>query len=51
MKEYLNAKSVSGRNISDDRQFKALFNKFDKVMDIMLKFVTNYEEGAKIKKT
>ena len=45
MKEYQNAKSASGKNLFEDKQLKALVNKFDKVMELMLKIVTNQEEG------
>ena len=45
MKEYRNAKSVSGNFLFEDNQFKVLVNKFDKVMELMLKIVTNHEEG------
>ena len=51
MKEYRNAQSVNRNFLFEDKQFKVLVNKFDKVMELMLKFVTNQEKGSNIKKT
>ena len=47
MKEFRNANSA-GRNPIEDKQLKVLVNKFDKFMDLMLKYVTNHEEGKNI---